>query len=96
MGGSSFAGGRGEGDRHGFTGVQQSAIESRVWRGVEAPGQWKTNTQTDADVLTAAEALCENKTGRINRKNVRSVAPGRRNTLERRSSRRSRGRLMLF
>lgn len=60
MGGSGFVGGRGEGDGHSFTGVQQSAFESRVWK--DASGQWKTNTQTDADVLTAAEALCENKT----------------------------------
>lgn len=35
-----------------------------------AAGQWKTNTQTDADVLTAAEAFCENKTGRNGEKLV--------------------------
>lgn len=38
-------------------------------RGVGS-GQWKTNTQTDADVLTAAEARCENKTGRAEEKLV--------------------------
>lgn len=51
----------------------QSAIESRAvfgkaWssniyeRRGAGSGQWKTNTQTDADVLTAAEARRENKT----------------------------------
>lgn len=74
-------GGRGEGDRHSFTGVQQSAIESSVWKGAEAPrlrtrgrrvasGQRKANAQTDADVLSAAEALCESKTGRTEEKLV--------------------------
>lgn len=77
----------------------QSAIERRAVFGKEwrpniherrgvGSGQWKTNTQTDADVLTAAEARCENKTGRAEEKlvnkpqSVRLVAPVRRNLLE--------------
>lgn len=103
-----------EGERATGTASQESnnrplrAVFGKAWtlhvcerRGVTS-GQWKTNTQTDADVLTTAEALCENKTGRneeklVNKqKHVRLVAPGRRNTAERRSSRRSRGRLLLF
>lgn len=59
-----------EGERASGTASQEPNNRplSRVWKG--ASGQWKTNTQTDADVLTAAEALCESKTGRNEEKLV--------------------------
>lgn len=56
--------------------IERRAVFGKAWRpnvherrGVGS-GQWKTNTQTDADVLTAAEARCENKTGRAEEKLV--------------------------
>lgn len=73
-----------EGERATGTASQtatQSAIERRAVFGkarrpnvherrAVGSGQWKTNTQTDADVLTAAEARSENKTGRAEEKPV--------------------------
>lgn len=82
--------------------IERRAVFGKAWRpnvherrGVGS-GQRKTNTQTDADVLTAADARCGNKTGRnlgINQKESvwwliywSGVEPAGR----------SRGRLVLF